>query len=393
MATVSVNVANVAFCISAERDGVESDDSAVIEAEPVLETTRSFRSHEIREGQIRLEWEPVPFAGGYELARRTGTDGAFITLNACETADYADADVKEDTEHFYRYRVWYETPLGSFYGNWSEVLAVTYMATPHYRALLIGEENYTNVLHGPENDVNAMEKLLGGMEGMAWDIYAQTDATGAEIISLVELAFSGATEDDVSLFYYSGHGITGAGDHYSGALVTVEEEYFTLTDLADLLSGVPGKVVVILDSCGSGAAISEQAMSDAAEAETFMPERFNQSVVDAFSDNSSSMERSGAFRENHFYVLTASAYEQNSKTILKDGVWGGALTRGITESAGYDFNTGVWSDTMPGDTDEDGALTLEECYRYCRAFAEAYQDVCVYPDNSMLTLFRRDRAT
>ena len=66
------------------------------------------------------------------------------------------------------------------------------------RALLIGETDYTVRLNGPDNDVSCMNAVLSGM---GWNVTARTEATYEEIYELIDSTFSGATNDDVSLFF------------------------------------------------------------------------------------------------------------------------------------------------------------------------------------------------
>lgn len=256
-----------------------------------------------------------------------------------------------------------------------------------YRAVLIGEENYETVLNGPLNDIAAMGNMLSGLKAMDWQVWQQPDASREELAQLIQQAFGQARESDVSLFYYSGHGVTNSGNHYAGALVTANYDYIPMQDLAELLSVVPGRVVVLLDSCGSGAAISARGI-DGAEC-SFDPAAFNAQVVGAFSQYAGNHNRAGELAEEKFFVLTASAYEQNARSLQIAGIWGGAFTRALVGSVGYDYNTGAWAKTIPGDTDGDGTLTLAECYRHCAGVTAAYQDVQVYPKNSSAGLFFR----
>lgn len=250
-------------------------------------------------------------------------------------------------------------------------------------------------LNGPSNDVERMSELLSGMTSMQWEQCCQLDSTKNEIISIVNSAFRDATENDISLFYYSGHGVMQSGDYYSGALLTVDYKYIPIQELAALLSGIPGKVIVILDSCGSGAAIYDESASDNKEAspsdrvsECFSPELFNEDVIRAFSCNGNEKQvKSGELANEKFYVLTSSGYEEASVTSLASDIWGGVLTRGITASAGMDYNTFVWEAAMPGDVDGNSILTFDECYQFCTEQAGIVQNIGVYPQNSRFALF------
>ena len=75
----------------------------------------------------------------------------------------------------------------------------------------------------------------------------------------IQSAFAGADEDDISLFFIASHGDRSSQNMHAGEVLLAgpqgERDYITMAELAQFLGGVPGRVVVILESCGSGAAI------------------------------------------------------------------------------------------------------------------------------------------
>lgn len=291
-----------------------------------------------------------------------------------------------------------------------------------FRALLIGETAYSTRLNGPDNDISFMKSMLNGMKN-GYDVISQQDATLDEIVNLIDFAFDGATDDDISLFYYSGHGVTGAGEYYSGALQTVDYQYLTTGDLAGLLSAVPGRVIVILDSCGSGAAITDgtdmaqsvqsadsqqqsivgiESSSEDMSALSFDAEQFNCGVINAFSSVDSPIgegsggssspggpQKAGEMKQTKFFVITGSAYEEKSLTTMIDGVWGGVMTRGIAFGTGYSYPEGVYSGTMPADTNGDDGISFSELAAYCKNYAGDRQNVLSY-SASPIMLFSHD---
>ena len=384
----------VSVSLWAVKGGIESVAVNTIFA-PVYEESLTFAiADAINETKISLAWEPAENAIHYEVQRFDEVENVFVTVGECTTENFTDANASPNTTYRYRYRVEYGNSVNPYWGNWSETVSVTTPSAPHYRALLIGEENYETVLNGPINDIGAMNNMLSGMTSMNWDVFMQAEATRDEIVSLISLAFADATENDVSLFYYSGHGVTGSGDYYSGALMTVDYNYIPMQDLAELLSVVPGKVIVILDSCGSGAAISGEtdtaSIYSADDASAFTPAAFNEQVVQAFSQyNEKEQTKSAELATDKFYVLTSSAYEQNSRSICIDNVWGGVFTRAFVGSVGYDYNSGNWNESMSADKNSDNCVTLNECYMYCCSETSEYQDVQVYPlDSSVRLLYK-----
>ena len=272
-----------------------------------------------------------------------------------------------------------------------------------YRALLIGQENFSDD-YCPRNrgDVSLMTNMLNSVKGLYGGSYAITrryDQTRAQVLSAISSAFAGADDDDVSLFFIASHGVSNETGIYAGALAMCPEGLLTLTDLANALKAVPGKVIVFIESCGSGAAVygNGDSLKNAAVA-------FDQAVVDAFAAADPGMEveirpggmasdglvkNTGEFRqENKFYVLTASRHLEDS--------WGSNnwnfFTKWLTEGIGT-------SRAMPADANGNGQTTLNELYQYISKEGDDYpfysggryyyQHVQVYPANSGYVLFVR----
>lgn len=266
------------------------------------------------------------------------------------------------------------------------------------RALLIGETDYTVRLNGPENDVACMNGMLNEL---GWTVTARTDATYEEIYELIDSTFERATSDDISLFFYSGHGVTGSSEYYSGALQTIDYQYISTLDLAEILSTIPGKVIVILDSCGSGAAVSDAGIQSNGDG-GFDPKRFNAGVISAFrsfdtyirpAGDDELSSNSGELRERKFHVVTSSAYEENSDTVLINNVWGGMLTRGAAAALGCTYPGAAYTGYMDADSDGDMNLSFREFAAYCKFYASERQDVQSYSKYPSLLIFRRPDGT
>lgn len=378
------------YAVSAIRKGCESLPTKVNLPKVIRDPDCSLLSiSTVSNKQISLIWEPAEYAIGYEIKRINKSTGEEDIYQVIAKTNYTDTDVELSQTYIYTYKIQYRLAGYEFYGDWLPTKEVTMPHKPTYRALLIGEEHYVEPLRGPINDINAMNDVLNEFNVMNWRTLKQEDSTKNEIISLINLAFAGATENDISMFYYSGHGVTGSGEYYSGALMTVDYDYITIKDLAELLSKVPGRVIVILDSCGSGAAVSNQCPTAPQAIDTFFDANtFNSEVIDIFSSyNLAEVSKSQEFISDKFYVLTASGYEENSSSVMINNIWGGAFTRGITESCGYVYNSRNWNQTMNGDVNHDDVLTLQECFRYASDFASKYQNAQVYPMNSAFELF------
>ena len=296
-----------------------------------------------------------------------------------------------------------------------------------YRALLISEVDFSETCWRNEGDVQLMKSMLEsvtGPDGGVYSIKTAMDSTPEQIQSLIGSTFSGADEDDVSLFFIATHGDTESTGSYAGALATSSGKFVLFRELASWLGAVPGKVIVVVESCGSGAgvyttgeaqnALKPQALDEdegEVEAETeveaeveaeALDEQFTQGLIDAFAELDETVgpaatgpvANTGELRvANKFYVLTASRYQEYS--------WGteyglyNYFTKWLTDGVGT-------SGSIPADQsygNQDGIVSLEELFLYISAVGDNYdfddgysiynQHVQRYPQGSDYRLFKR----
>ena len=163
---------------------------------------------------------------------------------------------------------------------------------------------------------------------------------------------------------------------------------------------VNGKVIVILESCGSGSAIYEEngTRKRGAKTEDDLSEDFVQAAVKAFAkadpgivtsletNSESNRKSTGVFRQPKFYVLAAAKHQEES--------WGynnewpdpanpdpvNLFTMWLIEGIGIKGNSPA------DDAPQDGVLTLNELYKYILS-VERKQHVQVYPEGSDQAIF------
>ena len=297
------------------------------------------------------------------------------------------------------------------YNGKSAEMSVEVSRKPVYRALLVGESSFPNTglnsLPG-RRDVALVKKMLDNVKGAAgvkWKVSTRYDRTSSEIRGDILAAFEGAQEGDVSLFYISTHGdqditIDGNYPEYAGCLQTYpdydysgwyDRNALTLVDLAQWLGEVPGQVIVLIDSCGSGAAIYT---AKSISATAFSPEDFDQAVVEAFEAEdrgvlAPGMENGAFVVRNKFYVMTSAAYLETGWSLTDKYSY---FTKWMTTGIGT-------RGTMPADSNRNKLATLDELYKYVCKQAEkktfrhdgiSYkQHVQVYPAGSGFELFYR----
>ena len=245
--------------------------------------------------------------------------------------------------------------------------------TGTYRALLIGENDYaSSPLKGCVNDMYAMAGMLQGLKN-SFSTKTLPNSTKSEIMSAISTAFAGTTDSSVSVFYYSGHGVK-AEDYptYHGALCPIDCDngiYITFSELANALSKVKGRVIVILDSCHSGAAIGKSAISKQ-EMEQLI-KAYNEAAIAAFSGyriaaSEEDIAKIGELATSKFIVITAATASESSWDGSFDGSGyrQGRFTAAVIKGLGCSYPNGTYSGSMPADRNGDKKITLSELYNY-----------------------------
>ena len=123
-------------------------------------------------------------------------------------------------------------------------------------ALVIGEGGYLNApkLTNPAHDAAAMEKLFSAS---GFDIVTRVTDASREQISTALRKFERDSEDaDVSIVFYSGHGLEIGGENYLipvDAKIETERdvkfETVSLSDVRDAVDGAKKLKLILLDAC------------------------------------------------------------------------------------------------------------------------------------------------
>lgn len=281
------------------------------------------------------------------------------------------------------------------------------------RALLIGNSDFAPVskrMVGSADLVAGLLKTVKGPKGRAWSVTEKVNVTRASLKNAIHDTFADADEDDLSLWYICTHGDETSTDEYAGLLALAHNEYILAKELAEMLKAVPGKVIVIIDSCGSGAYIYDP--GNPSEENAAMnglrrsAEAFDRAAIDAFADADTCVEdallrtravkgevasNTGELRvPDKFYVLTASRYLESA--LGAEWINCCYFTRWLAKGVGK-------KGRMPADKNRDGVATLRELYRYIARKMDddgyivgsemCYQHVQMYPKNSEFKVFKR----
>lgn len=292
----------------------------------------------------------------------------------------------------------------------------------NYRAVLFSESTFGTVIRRNRGDVKLMETMLSSVTGPddgSYVSWSYDDLDPPEVFDRIEQHLVAPSRDgDVSLFFFASHGdYRERSQKLAGRLWCKNKKtWIELPDLAQRLSKAKGKVIVILESCGPGAAVHDFGDDNSVQG-VFISrtpdDDFNAAIISAFqsadpglsvyetspvspealADGSWIFSAPGreegrfqsvpSFRQEKFLVLTASDYLQTSYMIGEHtyNLFPYWLTKGVG-TAGI----------MPADTEcgnSDGLLTLNELYKYVYKKTRHKQTPKVYPENSDYILFTR----
>ena len=265
-----------------------------------------------------------------------------------------------------------------------------------YRALLVGNTypGTALALPGCDNDVAGMKSMLSRMTATPYRITTRSNLSASAIESAILNTFSAATANDVSLFYFSGHGANAVGTSYHGALVGTGTTYLSVAKLKTILDQIPGKKIVIIDSCHSGQLIGRSSESTATVSASEL-NAFNSQVITAFSAQT---RGENDLANSGYYVITAAHSTEESVNMGYDGDGDGVLdkhfglfTYMLTQGSGWNMATNK-TRSLSADADGNGEITLHEAYSYARYKAlqsNPGQTAQVYPANSSMVIWAK----
>lgn len=394
-----------------------------------LPKTTGLTAVSAQENSVRISWAATEGANKYDVYIST-TPGSTPKANGrvSNAYGYHNSAVLGRT-YYYRVR-----PVRIFsngdvsVGDWSDELAYTHQETVGtYRALLIGN-TYTgesNELPGCDNDVDGMRTMLGRMTATPYSVTVKKNIRAEEILSSISSTFGNASYNDVSLFYYSGHGANSLGadgnpTSYHAALVGTFQTYVSIARLKTELDKIPGKKVIIIDACHSGQFIARDGTVTQVSSSAF-----NSQVVNLFANDdqlSGNVSRTAVvlaadgsellseeapafidraddtnFAKSGYYVITACRSEEKSVSTGYDSNGDGKIDRyfglftyGLCYGNGWNLARNSAISSLNADLNKDSKVTLYEAYVYAKVMAQSHnpnQTAQIWPENSAFVLW------
>lgn len=348
-------------------------------------------------GDVRIKWNAVPYCTGYKVFRSySGKSGTYTLIGTTSSTSFVD----KKRNGYYKIRAYYKHTSGNMYYSSSSAKA---SMGAQYRALIIGQSYpswSSGQLPGCLTDAKAMKATLDSMSNFRpIAVKMKTNLTSQQILSAITSTFSRAKDNDVAVFYYSGHGVNTEG-WLCGVNSNTQYDYVTVADLKKALDAVHGRKLVLLDSCYSGMFINKSNNGDIifvsekeAEALGFDKTMSDQEAMDTFTENVinvfAAADKASNLATSNYYVMTGCSKYQTSAELISGSTRFGLFTNQLLEASGYSSNSGSFYPIMYGDTNNSGKLSLKELYDYTykgvneiAEYLGISQSVRVYPSNS-----------
>jgi len=224
-----------------------------------------------------------------------------------------------------------------------------------YRAFFVGISKYENgwTLPSPAENTNRLEDLFSqckfGEDEIGFEVIEKLtnyNATKANILNGILSTFAGADENDVSYFYYMGHGGLKNGipiitpTDYESTL----ESAITVHELEEYLNIIAGTKVIFLETCHAGNFIAKD----------IALEPFNEFSLDLLN-------------KEGYQVLASSAGDEQSW----DSPYGSYFCNALIEGC----------ENLTADDNKDGIVDISELYQYIK-LKVTKQTVQIYPEGS-----------
>jgi hypothetical protein len=271
--------------------------------------------------------------------------------------------------HNYEWNSWaygYDGDSNLIAMSWSEDWGFDYsvQTSSVYRGFLVGVGDYQyfpdahgNVdLQAPPFDVDRMYDTLthSGSGFSLINELIDLQATKEDILNGIASAFAEADEDDVSYFYFSGHGMNYNGVSYlcptDISYYSSLNSYISTNELETALSAIPGTKVVILDCCYSGGFIGKQIEEEKIFSNA---QEFNNNVINVFLSRD--------LTSSQYKVLTSCLSSQVCwELIPSEGDPFGLFSGVLCEGCGYNYYTHPYF----ADGNGNSEITLHEAYTY-----------------------------
>ena len=285
------------------------------------------------------------------------------------------------------------------------VVSAGTIAPVKYRALCIGtgigEKNDTKLFPADAREFANMLRL-NSFDGAQMSVKLLANPpTKAAAMTGIRNAFKGSTENDVNYLYLMTHGAPPTDSEYSLMIGSKKGQTITSKELRQLLDKIPGKMVLIIDSCFSGDVIGKNAA----------PANWTNGFVNSFTAGSA-VTKSGEMKAEKYKVICGSTRAQQSWVKFEPSDLNGAYSLSgsvVAMGAGWNYQNQPkvrpHKTEMLADKNGDGRVTLAETYVFADPLIKKFYadwgiagvdtpgatptQICVWPENDDFPIFSR----
>ena len=241
-------------------------------------------------------------------------------------------------------------------------------------------------IHTYDHDMAMLEKMFekASPYGSPVQMDSGVDLSKNQVFSRIASLAAAADDNDVTILYMACHGATSyTTGTYAGAMLMSDGEYIFFSELADALDDIPGRIVTILLSCGSGASIDQPSGAGSTQMD-------EQAFTDAFISAIKARDRKISFnvpmeempatgellKAGKFYVIASAANGENGVYVtmssstgekasfhyLTQWIYHGVVEHKETTDMFYlsSINSAPTTGAMNADTNGNGEITLGE---------------------------------
>lgn len=293
--------------------------------------------------------QPVLLPEGIEeLGSRAFAEGAFMAIRFPASLRMIAADAFEGVRTPLLIEAEPDTEAVSF----ALARQLDFRADTVCRALLIGQSAYSDgrALQGTTRDLLTMSRLLKD-----FTVTQKTNLTAAEILSNIAETFAEAKKEDISLIYYAGHGLRSDNPAENGALVGIDSSsYVTGAQLRQALDALPGRIIVLIDSCWSGGLFADSPEDAGAAPDAVAAASVSGGEADPAADfiraftAGDGLKRAAKKTQQQLFIMVSSSPDEESW----ETYYGGVFTQAFSAAR------------SAGDYNGDGVVSFEEAHHY-----------------------------
>ena len=352
----------------------------------------NLKASTLSNGNFRLKWNAVTNAQGYELFYSDSSTGTYTKFADVTALSHTMSELPGNlSTAYFRVRAYRNDSGYKSISNTSNTVSITGSTSNPVtlRNLYIMQEYFpassgASDLPCYDVDVPRLNRIFNAASPYGRPVtasYPYSSLSKSSVLSKISMMASLADDNDVTVVAMSTHGASGiTSGSQAGMILMSDGSFMTFGEYSTALQQIPGRVVIIMDSCGSGSSIGKGAQSQAEI------DAFNNAFIDAieavdeeitFADENTA--KTGELCvANKFYVITAarggesSWLGSNGSYIL---IW---IEEGLTRA----------------DTNSDGTITLAEMgtFLYNKGWSTTFNGSYrmipqIYPTGSTFPIF------